>query len=65
MEELFTMTQVATKLKLHRKTVAKFVKNGQLRSMRIGGSIRIQQSALEEFIRASEQPSPITEPQNA
>jgi excisionase family DNA binding protein len=47
--ELCTVEFAADRLKLHRKTVLRFIRDGRLRARRIGKSYRILRNDLEEF----------------
>ncbi|UUP19231.1 helix-turn-helix domain-containing protein [Nitratireductor thuwali] len=46
---LFTVEQAAERLKLHPKTVLRYIRNGQLPATRIGKSYRIDRTRLDEF----------------
>ena len=48
-EELCTVDDAAAELKLHPKTVLRFIREGRLRAHRIGKSYRIMRSDLEAF----------------
>lgn len=48
-EPLYTVQQVAERLKLHPKTVLRLIHEGRLRGARIGKSYRILDSDLREF----------------
>jgi excisionase family DNA binding protein len=48
-EELYTVEQFAERLKLHPKTVLRFIKEGRLRAAKVGRSYRILRSDLEAF----------------
>jgi excisionase family DNA binding protein len=45
----YTVEQVAERLKLHPKTVLRFIREGRLRATRVGKSYRIVASDLETF----------------
>lgn len=57
--ELCTVDVVAERLKLHPKTVLRFIREGKLRAARVGKSYRILRADLEAFagvpVRATEQ----------
>ncbi|MBX9825815.1 MAG: helix-turn-helix domain-containing protein [Xanthobacteraceae bacterium] len=46
---LVTVDQAAEQLKLHPKTVIRYIRNGHLPATRIGKSYRIEQAKLDEF----------------
>ena len=51
LEPLYTVAETAEILNLCEKTVRRRIKNGDLRSIRIGGLLRIAPADLEDFIR--------------
>jgi excisionase family DNA binding protein len=46
-EEVYTVEHAAERLKLHPKTVLRFIRDGRLRATRLGKSYRILRSDLE------------------
>lgn len=48
-EEVYTVEQSAERLKLHPKTVLRFIREGRLRAAKVGRSYRILRSDLETF----------------
>jgi excisionase family DNA binding protein len=46
-EEVYTVEQFAERLKLHPKTVLRFIREGRLRAVKVGKSYRILRSELE------------------
>jgi len=46
-EEVYTVEQFAERLKLHPKTVLKFIKDGRLRAVKVGKSYRILRTEME------------------
>jgi len=46
---LYTVSEVAERLKLHAKTVLAFVRDGRLKAIRVGKQYRIAQSDLDAF----------------
>ena len=46
-EEVYTVEQFAERLKLHPKTVLRFIRDGRLRAVKVGKSYRILRSDLE------------------
>jgi excisionase family DNA binding protein len=59
-EQFHTVEQAAQRLKLHPKTLLRFIREGRLRATRIGKSYRILRSDLESFagVAAGARPSP-------
>ena len=51
-EEIYTVEQFAERLKLHRKTVLRFIREGRLRAVKVGKSYRILRSDLEAMTGA-------------
>lgn len=48
-EEVYTVEQSAERLKLHPKTVLRFIREGRLRAAKVGRSYRIPRSELDAF----------------
>lgn len=48
-EEVYTVEQFAERLKLHPKTVLRFIREGRLRATKVGRSYRILRADLEAF----------------
>jgi excisionase family DNA binding protein len=48
-QDLFTPEQVATKLGLHVKTVRRYIRDGELKAVKVGKRYRVTATALEEF----------------
>ncbi|HXA38066.1 MAG TPA: helix-turn-helix domain-containing protein [Phenylobacterium sp.] len=46
-EEVYTVEQFAERLKLHKKTVLRFIREGRLRAVKVGKSYRILRTDLE------------------
>src|SRR3982074_2433348 len=46
-EEVYTVEQFAERLKLHPKTVLRFIRDGRLRAVKVGKSYRILRTARE------------------
>lgn len=46
-EEVYTVEQFAQRLKLHPKTVLRFIKDGRLRAVKVGKSYRILRTEME------------------
>ena len=49
MENLFNINQAAFILKVHPLTVRRYIKEGKLKAVRVGGNVRIKESQLQEF----------------
>jgi excisionase family DNA binding protein len=49
MENLFNINQAAYILKVHQLTVRRYIKEGKLKAVRIGGAVRIKDSDLQAF----------------
>jgi excisionase family DNA binding protein len=50
-ENLFNVNQAAFILKVHPLTVRRYIKEGVLKAVKIGGNIRIKESHLQAFSR--------------
>lgn len=48
-EQLFSVKQVGILLKVHPLTVRRYIKEGKLKAIKIGGNIRIPASSLDNF----------------
>ncbi|MDO8269412.1 MAG: helix-turn-helix domain-containing protein [Candidatus Levybacteria bacterium] len=51
MENLFNVNQAAFILKVHPLTIRRYIKEGVLKAVKIGGNIRIKESSLQTFSR--------------
>lgn len=51
MDNLFNINQVAFILKVHPLTVRRYIKEGVLKAVKIGGNIRVRESQLQIFTR--------------
>lgn len=49
MENLFNVNQAAFILKVHPLTVRRYVKEGVLKAIKVGGNVRIKESQLQSF----------------
>jgi len=57
-DELLTIDEVAAELKLHPDTIRRYIREGKLKQIRVGGTaIRIRRSELDRFIREGEEGS--------
>ena len=53
-EDIFTVEEVAHRLKVSPKTIYRYCNNGKLDFIRVGGNIRIEREALLKLIREGE-----------
>lgn len=53
---LLTIDEVAARLALHHRTVRRLIESGDLRVVRIGRAVRVQENELERFIAEREAP---------
>ncbi len=51
MENLFNVNQAAFILKVHPLTVRRYIREGVLKAIKVGGNIRIRESQLQAFSR--------------
>lgn len=51
MENLFNVNQAAFILKVHPLTIRRYIKEGNLKAIKIGGNIRIKESDMQAFSR--------------
>lgn len=49
MQNLFNVNQAAFILKVHPLTVRRYIKDGRLKAVKIGGNVRIKEADLQEF----------------
>lgn len=49
MDNLFSIKQAAYILKVHPLTIRRYIKEERLKAVKIGGNIRIKESAMAEF----------------
>jgi len=52
-EEVYTVEQFAERLKLHPKTVLRFIREGRVRAVKVGKSYRILRSEMEALTGAA------------
>jgi excisionase family DNA binding protein len=52
-EALLSVEQVASILKIHQLTVRRYIKQGRLQALKLGGNIRIPKSALDNFSQSA------------
>jgi excisionase family DNA binding protein len=55
MEELFTVVEIAERLKVPQRTVKRWLVSGQLRGLKAGRKWRVTPSAIEAFLQASKE----------
>jgi excisionase family DNA binding protein len=53
MEDIFTVVEVAERLKVPQRTVKRWLVSGQLRGLKAGRKWRVKPSAIEAFLQAS------------
>lgn len=49
MDDLLTVKQVAIILKIHPLTVRRYINEGKLKAVKIGGNVRVSQQELKSF----------------
>jgi len=49
MDNFFNVNQVAFILKVHPLTIRRYIKEGRLKAVKVGGNVRIKESSLAEF----------------
>lgn len=49
MDNLFNVNQVAFMLKVHPLTIRRYIKEGRLKAIKVGGNIRIKELELAQF----------------
>lgn len=59
-EEVYTVEQFAERLKLHPKTVLRFIREGRVRAVKVGKSYRILRSEMEAMTGATPSQQPTT-----
>lgn len=63
MENLFNINQAAFILKIHHLTLRRYIKEGKIKAIRVGGTIRIKESDLttfnKEFVPYQRQNTPV------
>jgi len=51
MDNLLSVRQVAYILKVHHLTIRRYIKDGRLKAVRVGGNVRIRENDLNQFHR--------------
>lgn len=49
-EALLTLDEVASMLRIKRRTVQKFIDNGTLEAVKVGGRWRVRPEAIEDYL---------------
>ena len=49
MEDLLTIRQVSILLKVHQLTVRRYINEGKLKAVKVGGNVRVSQQDLRSF----------------
>lgn len=49
MDNMLSVRQVAFMLKVHHLTIRRYIKEGKLKAVRVGGNVRIKEKDLQEF----------------
>ncbi len=49
MEDLLTIKQVSILLKVHQLTVRRYINEGKLKAIKLGGNIRVSQNEVKTF----------------
>lgn len=52
MEEFYTVNQAALVLKVHHLTIRRYIKEGKLKAVRVGGNVRISVNELKAFTQS-------------
>lgn len=48
-ENLFSVNQAAFILKVHPLTIRRYIRDGRLKAVKVGGNVRIKESQLNDF----------------
>ncbi len=49
MDTLLSVRQVAYILKVHHLTIRRYIKEGRLKAIKVGGNVRVKESNLQDF----------------
>jgi excisionase family DNA binding protein len=52
-DQLLTVKEVAERLRVSRMTISRWIKDGSLRSVRVGHGVRFRPADVEQFIEDS------------
>jgi putative molybdopterin biosynthesis protein len=55
MEEVYTLEEVAERLKVSLSTVRRLVRENKIRTSRVGRQLRVTESALTEFLNTEQE----------
>jgi len=61
--QFMTMDEVAKALAVHRSTVERLIKSGQLRAIKVNSAVRIPEDSFQEFVRRSVKGTKADKPQ--
>ena len=64
MENFYTVKEAADRLKVCQMTIYRAVNSGKLRSVVFGHTIRVPESAIEEYLQPKVNPAPASIPRN-
>lgn len=51
MDELYTISQAALTLKVHQLTIRRYIKEGKLKAVKVGGNVRVPLNELRSFMQ--------------
>lgn len=60
MDNLLSVKQVAFMLRVHPLTVRRYITTKRLRAVKVGGNVRIEEKALQDFHKDVESPEQMT-----
>jgi len=52
MGKMFSVEQIANKFQVHKRTVRRWIKTGQLSAYKVGRQWRVPEKAIEDFIKS-------------
>lgn len=58
MDNLLSVKQVAFMLRVHPLTVRRYIASKRLKAVKVGGNVRVEEKALEDFHKDVETPEP-------
>jgi excisionase family DNA binding protein len=62
-ERYYTIEEVAKLLRVHKRTIMRFIEAGQLHAIHVGRQYRISHSDLQKYLRSSGQQTPPSDEQ--
>ena len=75
MDDFYSVNQVSIILKVHPLTIRRYIKEGRLKAVRVGGAVRVAKSYLDAFVKSfnphdrgqktSSRPAPFIKPFDA